>query len=274
MSGPEARRLFRSARYRDHTAGFSFGLVQGNIVILPAAEASDFARFCLANPAACPVVGVSEVGDPTLPLLGVDIDIRTDVPAYRVYRQGRDGGEVTDISDLWRDDMVTFVLGCSFSFEQALSEAGYELDHIVRDRTVAMYRTRRNNVAAGPFGDYLVVSMRPIPETAAQAITDITRAFPYAHGAPVHIGDPAVLGIKDLDSPDWGQSATFRPGDVPAFWACGVTPQSAIMAAGLELCITHSPGRMLITDLPAGEPAMAAWKAAQHILEKHGRLSS
>jgi uncharacterized protein YcsI (UPF0317 family) len=223
--------------------------VQGNVVILPEADATDFLRYCQRNPKPCPVLAVSEPGVPTLPSLGVDIDIRTDVPAYRVWRNGELAEERHDITELWRDDLVTFVLGCSFSFEQALIDAGIPLRHVAEKRNVAMYRTSINTHAAGAFSGPMVVSMRPLKAADAIRAIQITSRFPNVHGAPVHIGDPTQIGISDLAKPDYGDAVSILSDEIPVFWACGVTPQAAILHARPPFCITHAPGAMLITDL-------------------------
>lgn len=219
------------------------------MVILPQTFADDFARYCAENPKPCPLLGQSAPGDPALRTLGTGIDIRTDLPSYRVFRDGRNTGDVGDVKDQWRGDFVTFVLGCSFSFEEALIASGLSLRHIDQDTTVPMYRSSVPTREAGPFGGPMVVSMRPFaPDDAVRAET-ITARFPHAHGAPVHRGDPAEIGIVDLDRPDFGDRAALRDGEVPLFWACGVTPQVALERAKPEICITHTPGAMLITDL-------------------------
>jgi uncharacterized protein YcsI (UPF0317 family) len=244
----DLRRRFRRGEMSGPTAGLAPGLAQGNVAILPAAWAADFRRFCAANSRACHLIGVSHPGDPSLPELGHDIDIRSDLPRYRIWRDGVFVQETTDITHLWHDELVTFVIGCSFSFERALMAHGIPLRHVEQRRNVSMYRTSLANVAAGPFGGNLVVSMRPMsPEHAARATT-ITAGFPEMHGAPVHQGDPAAIGIADLDRPDFGESVRFAPGDVPVFWACGVTSQVALETARVPLAITHAPGCMLLTD--------------------------
>ncbi|MEM7121261.1 MAG: putative hydro-lyase [Pseudomonadota bacterium] len=249
----ELRSAARAGRHTGHTAGQAPGFVQGNVVILPSNYADDFARYCQENPKPCPLLGQAERGDPALPDLGEAIDIRGDLPSYRVFRHGRRNGDVSDISDLWRDDFVTFVLGCSFSFEEALMEAGLSLRHIEQDTTVPMYRSRILTREAGPFGGPMVVSMRPFTPDDAKRAATITGRFPHAHGAPVHIGKPAEIGIAALDEPDFGDRAALRPGEVPLFWACGVTPQVALERARPEICITHTPGAMLVTDLKNAE---------------------
>lgn len=249
------RRTIRAGSWASHTSGLAPNYVQGNVVILPEALAGDFLRYCQRNPKPCPVLAVSEPGVPNLPTLGTDIDIRTDVPRYRVWRHGERVSEPTHVMELWRDDLVTFVLGCSFSFEQALLEAGLPLRHIEEGKNVAMYRTNVETVPAGPFRGPLVVSMRPMRASAAIRAIQVTSRFPNVHGAPVHLGDPSLIGIPDLGRPDYGDPVRVLPDELPVFWACGVTPQAAIEQARPEFCITHSPGAMLITDLKNPELA-------------------
>jgi uncharacterized protein YcsI (UPF0317 family) len=245
----EARQAIRRGEWAQHTSGLAPRNAQGNLAILPAALASDFLRFCQRNPKPCPLLAVSEPGDPMLPTLGEDVDIRTDVPRYRLWKNGKLVDEMTDITSLWRDDLVSFVLGCSFSFEHALIDAGIELRHVTQGRNVAMYKTNIQTVPAGPFHGPMVVSMRPM--TAANAIraVQITARVPAVHGAPVHLGDPSLIGIADIGKPDFGDAVDIFPGELPVFWACGVTPQAVVMEAAPEFCITHAPGCMLITDL-------------------------
>ena len=246
----EVRTAIRSGRYRSHTAGLGAGLLQANVVILPQAYALDFMRFCQRNPKPCPLVGVSDTGDPMMRTLGVDIDIRSDVPAYNVYRDGTLDGSVTDLADLWSADMVAFALGCSFTLEHALIRAGIPLWHVEHDLTVPMFRTSIDCVAAGVFTSKMVVSMRAVDAARVEDAREISRRFSLAHGAPVHWGDPAEIGIADAGAPDWGDPVPVGAGQVPMFWACGVTPQAAIAAAAPPICITHKPGHMLITDVP------------------------
>jgi uncharacterized protein YcsI (UPF0317 family) len=247
--GPgELRERIARGEHATGTAGLANGYVQGNLAILPRALAFDFLAFCQANPKPCPLLAVSEPGNPALPALG-KIDIRTDVPRYYVYRDGRLADEVGDITPLWRDDLVSFVLGCSYSFEEPLMEAGIGLRHVELCRVVPMYRTRVATRPVGPFGGSLVVSMRPMTPADAIRAVQITSRFPAVHGAPVHLADPGGIGIGDLMRPDWGDPPEMRPGEIPVFWACGVTPQVAIEQARPEICITHKPGHMLITDL-------------------------
>ena len=243
------RRIIRQGGWTSHTSGLASEHVQGNVVILPADEANDFLRYCQRNPKPCPVLAVSEPGQAGLPALGTDIDICTDLPRYRVWRHGEVVDEPHDIVNLWRADLVTFVIGCSFSFEQALLEDGIPLRHIASGSNVPMYRTNINTVPAGRFSGPLVVSMRPLKPADAIRAVQITSRFPAVHGAPVHIGKPELLGIKDVMKPDYGDPVAVEADELPVFWACGVTPQSVIEAVKPAFCITHAPGYMLVTDL-------------------------
>ncbi len=254
-NGIQARRAIRAGQWAGHTSGTAPHYVQGNVVILPEALANDFLRFCQRNPKPCPLLAVSEPGDPTLPRLGADLDIRSDVPLYRVWRHGELSAEVTDIHSLWRDDLVTFVIGCSFSFEQPLMDAGIPLRHVQQGKNVAMYRTNIPTVAAGPFSGPVVVSMRPMTPANAIRAVQVTARVPAVHGAPLHLGDPALIGIADLGKPDFGDPVNILPGELPVYWACGVTPQAVVMEAKPDFCITHAPGAMLVTDLQDSELA-------------------
>lgn len=247
---PTIRAAIREGRFRGQTAGLAAGNLQGNLAILPADLALDFARFCQRNPKPCPLVGVSGTGDPMLRTLG-DIDIRIDVPSYNVYRHGELTEQLTDLNELWQDDYVAFVLGCSFSFEEALVSEGVPLRHILENSTVPMYRTNIACVPAGPFHGNTVVSMRPMQTADAIRAVEVTARYPMTHGTPVHMGDPAVIGIDDFGTADWGDAMELRPGEIPVFWACGVTPQNIAQEAKPPICITHTPGSMLITDLPS-----------------------
>ncbi|MBN8282748.1 putative hydro-lyase [Zoogloea sp.] len=254
-TGLEARMAIRSGRWSGHTSGTAPHFVQGNVVILPTDLANDFLRFCQRNPKPCPLLAVSESGDPRLPRLGDDLDIRSDIPRYRVWRKGELVEEVTDIRALWCDGLVTFVIGCSFSFEQPLIDAGIPLRHIEQGRNVAMYRTNIQTAPAGPFHGPMVVSMRPMTPAHAIRAVQVTARVPAVHGAPVHLGDPALIGIADLARPDFGDAVDILPGEIPVYWACGVTPQAVVMQAKPDFCITHAPGAMLVTDLLDSELA-------------------
>jgi uncharacterized protein YcsI (UPF0317 family) len=248
LASREARLACRTGQITGPTANVALGYVQGNLAILPERLAGDFLRFCQLNPKPCPIVGISEVGDPRIPALGLDLDIRTDLPRYRVWRDGELTEEPTDIMAHWRKDLVAFVIGCSFSFEEALMADGLGIRHIEQGRNVPMYRTNVPCTAAGPFSGPMVVSMRPFkPKDAIRAI-QITTRFPSVHGAPVHFGDPSAIGIADVNKPDYGDAVTIQPGEVPVFWACGVTPQSIILQSRPDFAITHAPGAMLVTD--------------------------
>lgn len=247
--GYSVRQRIRSGAWKGHTSGLAERQVQGNVVILPERQATDFLRFCQRNPKPCPVLAVSEPGSFSLPTLGKDIDIRTDVPKYRVWRHGEMTEELHDITAMWQQDWVTFVLGCSFSFEQALMDDGIPLRHVQQGRNVAMFKTSIPAEPAGEFHGPLVVSMRPMTASDAIRAVQITSRFPNVHGAPVHLGDPRQIGIHDLGRPDYGDAVDMLPNEIPVFWACGVTPQAAIVQAKPPICITHSPGCMLVTDL-------------------------
>jgi len=250
-ASPHAIRLAaRAQRITGQTAGLAPGFVQGNLVVLPNDLADEFLRFCQQNPRPCPLIAVSEPGDPRIPALGEDLDLRTDLPCYRVWRNGVFVTSTPSIVDVWRDDLVAFVIGCSFSFEEALAAEGIPLKHVSAGTTVPMYRTNVMCEPAGRFAGPLVVSMRPM--TAADAIRaiQITSRFPAVHGAPVHLGDPSLIGIRDLSRPDYGDPVDVSADEMPVFWACGVTPQAAIVSARIPFAITHAPGCMLVTDIP------------------------
>lgn len=243
------RHAVRRGAITGQTAGLARGHVQGNLAILPKALAADFLRFCTLNPKPCPVIGLSEPGNPAIPALGADLDIRTDIPQYRVWRDGELVDEPTDIRSVWREDLVAFVLGCSFSFEEALIEDGLPLRHIACGTGVPVYRTSIACAPAGPFSGPLVVSMRPFRPADAIRAVQITSRFPSVHGAPVHIGLPEAIGIADIARPDYGDPVEVKPDELPVFWACGVTPQAVIAATKPAFAITHAPGAMLVTDL-------------------------
>jgi uncharacterized protein YcsI (UPF0317 family) len=241
------------ARFRDGlrvpTAGLASGYAQANLIALPLEAAVDFELFARRNPGPCPLLDITEPGSPVT-ALAEGADLRTDLPAYRVWEHGRCVSEPADVSSYWRGDLVSFLLGCSFTFERALLDAGVPVRHLEQGRNVPMYVTTRACQPAGPFAGPLVVSMRPVPGTLVETAIAVTKRAPAAHGAPVHAGDPAALGIPDLSRPDFGDRVVPEPGDVPMFWACGVTPQTALARAQLPFAITHSPGHMLITDIP------------------------
>lgn len=246
----EARLRIRNGIHTDHTAGMAPGYVQANLAIMPKEYAQEFQTFCQLNPKPCPMLAIGELGSPHLPTLGADLDLRTDLSGYRVFENGEEIDVTSDVTDYWRDDLVAFPLGCSFSFEDALLRDDIPLKHYERDECVAMYVTNIETAQAGRFGGNMVVSMRPLKPADAIRAIQITSRFPNVHGAPVHIGLPEAIGIEDLEKPVFGGAPPRMAEDeIPVFWACGVTPQVAIEKAKPSFCITHQPGRMLITDL-------------------------
>lgn len=248
-TGLDARREIRAGRFRGDTSSIAPGYVQANLAILPQRWAHDFLLFCQRNPKPCPLLGVSEPGQVSIPGLAKDLDIRRDVPGFRLWRDGQRAEDVPSLADLWEPDWVTFAIGCSFSFEQALIAHGVSVRNIEQNVNVSMYVTNIPTAAAGPFGGPLVVTMRPMkPDDVIRAV-QITSRYPKVHGAPIHLGDPATIGIRDLARPDFGEAVEIREGEIPVYWACGVTPQMAVQQARLPICATHIPGHMLVTDL-------------------------
>lgn len=247
-TGADVRAACR-AGFDKPTPGLAPGFVQANLVVLPKDWAFDFMLFCHRNPKPCPLLDLTEPGDPVPRAVAPGADLRTDLPAYRVWKYGELVEEPTDVTPHWRDNLVAFVIGCSFTFENALIEAGVPVRHIEQGVNVPMYRTNIDCKPAGRFAGPMVVSMRPL--TAEQAIraTNICAKYPLAHGAPVHFGDPAAIGIADVAKPDFGDPVEIRPGETPVFWACGVTPQAVLMRAKPPFAITHKPGHMFLTDL-------------------------
>ena len=246
------RAAIRAGDWTTQTAGLAPGYKQANLVILPREQAYDFLLFCVRNPKPCPIIDVTDAGSPVPAQAAPDADLRTDLPRYRVYEHGELVEEPTDIRHRWRDDMVAFLLGCSFTFEHALVAEGIPLRHLECGDGVPMYVTNRACVPAGAFSGPLVVSMRPIRAEQVERASAISARYARAHGAPVHAGDPAALGIADLTTPVWGDPTEIRPGEVPVFWACGVTPQAVALQSKPPLVITHSPGHMFVTDVPIG----------------------
>ncbi len=249
MRPAEARARIRSGEIKGPTAGMCAGYAQANLAVLPRELAYDFLLFTQRNPRSCPLLEVTDPGSTSLSFLAGGADVATDIPKYRLYRKGVLEGEYEDASGLWRKDFVAFLIGCSFSFEAELLEAGVPVRHIEEGRNVPMYRTSIASVPAGIFHGHMVVSMRPMPHELVVKAAVITAAMPRVHGAPVHIGDPAAIGIADISKPDFGDAVTVKPGEVPVFWPCGVTPQDAIMNARPEIAITHAPGHMFISDV-------------------------
>ena len=247
---PKAMRAkIRSGEWQGPTAGCCDGYVQANLVVLQKALAYDFLVFCHRNPKPCPLLEVTDPGDVEPRTTAPGADLRTDLPKYRIYRDGELEQEIPDLLGVWRDDLVAFLLGCSFTFEVALQKAGVPVRHLEEGRNVSMYITNRSCQPAGVFAGPLVVSMRPIPASLIPRAVEVTSRFPLAHGAPVHVADPQAIGISDLDHPVFGDPVSIHEGERPVFWACGVTPQAVAMHAKPELMITHAPGHMFITDL-------------------------
>ncbi len=246
----EARLRIREGALTGHSAGVAPGYVQANLAIMPAEYAQEFQTFCQLNPKPCPMLAIGAPGDPHLPTLGADLDLRTDLAGYRVFRDGVEIDVTDDITKYWRDDLVSFPLGCSFSFEDALLRDDIPLRHFERNECVAMYVTNIDTKPAGRFHGKMVVSMRPLKPADAIRAIQITSRFPNVHGAPVHIGLPEAIGVMDLEKPVFGgDPPRIKDDEIPVFWACGVTPQVAIEQAKPSFCITHQPGRMLVTDL-------------------------
>ncbi len=243
------------ARYRgglvEPTAGVAPGMTQANLIALPRDWAYDFLLYAQRNPTPCPVLDVSDPGSPST-VLAESADLRRDLPLYRVWRDGGLAEEITDATAAWAEhpDLVTFLIGCSFTFERALTDAGIEVRHVADKTNVPMYRTNRACRPAGRLHGEMVVSMRPIPAGRVADAATISGRFPAVHGAPVHVGDPAQIGIADVMAPDFGDPVRIEPGEIPVFWACGVTPQAAVMASGVPFALTHAPGYMFITDMP------------------------
>lgn len=243
------RAMIRNNELVRPTAGMAKGYVQGNLAIVPKALAYDFLLFAQRNPKPCPILDVTDAGSPEPKLVAPGADLRFDIPQYRVYQSGVLTAEVMDIAAYWRDDLVAFLLGCSFTFESALLNAGLPVRHIEQNCNVPMYITNIDCVPAGAFHGRMVVSMRPMPASQVVRAVQITSRFPAVHGAPVHIGDPAAIGIRDIMKPDFGDPVTIHPGETPVFWACGVTPQAVAMTVKPEIMITHAPGHMFICDI-------------------------
>lgn len=245
----EVRKLIREGKITVPTSGMCAGYAQANLAILPKELAYDFLLFTQRNPKPCPILEVSDVGSRELKYIAKNCDIATDFPKYRVYEKGELKGEYTSVEDFWRDDLVSFLIGCSFSFESELIEAGIEMRHNTMGCNVPMYITNIETVPAGIFHGPMTVSMRPIPYDQIVRAVTVSGTMPQVHGTPVHIGNPAAIGIKDINKPDFGDPVEIKDGEVPVFWACGVTPQSVLMNVKPEFVITHSPGHMLITDV-------------------------
>ncbi len=248
MTGQEVRLLARTGQLTGPTPGLALGYLQANLVVLPRDLAFDFLLFCRRNPRPCPLLDVCDPGCPEPRAVAPGADLRVDLPRYRVWRYGELIEETTDLRAWWRDDLVSFLLGCSFTFEAALLRAGLPVRHLEQHRNVPMYRTNLPCVPAGLFHGPMVVSMRPMTSYQAEQAAQICANYPLAHGAPIHLGDPEQIGIDDLTHPDFGDPVEIRSGEIPVFWACGVTPQAVLMQARPSFCLTHAPGHMFVTD--------------------------
>ncbi len=248
MKPAEVRALIRAGKIDFPTAGMCRGYAQANLVILPADYAADFELYARRNPFPCPILEIIR-GTPETHDMGEGANICTDIPRYRIYENGVFTRELTDVSSFWQDGYTGFLIGCSFSFEEALMRAGIEVRHITQGRNVPMYKTNIQTVKAGPFEGPMVCSMRPMTPENAQKAYEITARMPNVHGAPVHMGDPAEVGVKDIMKPDYGEAVDIYEGEIPVFWPCGVTPQAAVENAKPPIVITHAPGHMFITDV-------------------------
>ncbi len=250
LNNNQLREFIRRGDYKGQTAGLSKNMLQTNLIVLEKKYAIDFMIFCQRNPKACPLVGVTDVGNPFFKTLGNDIDVRTDVPSYNIYKNGKLFSTVHEIDNLWNDNLIAFAIGCSFTFEHSLIRHGFSIDHIDQNKVVPMYKTNIKNKESGPFANTMVVSMRTFKKNQIKNVTSICKSFHWAHGSPIHVGQPNEIGISNINQPDWGNSP--RPllhDEVNVFWACGVTPQNAILKSTVPFCISHTPGYMLITDI-------------------------
>jgi len=249
-SAADLRAAARRGEWRGTTAGHCPAYQQGNLAILPKDVAAEFAAFCTRNPKPCPIIEITPPGDPEPARSAPGADLRTDVPGYRIYRKGELAEQRSDIRDVWRDDLVAFLLGCSFTFEHALVETGLPPRNVELGTKVPMFVSNIACVPAGRFRGPTVVSMRPIPLSQVDLVRELSARYPHAHGAPVHVGDPRTIGITALERPDFGEPVPIHADEVPVFWACGVTPQAVAERARVELMITHEPAQMFVTDLP------------------------
>jgi uncharacterized protein YcsI (UPF0317 family) len=251
MSSPaELRAAARRGEWRGTTAGHCPAYQQVNLAILRKDVAAEFAAFCTRNPKPCPILEITPPGDPEPARSAPGADLRTDVPGYRIYRKGELAEQRGDIRDVWQDDLVAFLLGCSFTFEHALVEAGIPPRNVELDTKVSMFVSSIACVPAGRFHGPMVVTMRPIAEARVDLVRELSARYPHAHGAPIHVGDPEAIGIADLSRPDYGEPVPIYAGEIPVFWACGVTPQAVAERARVDFMITHEPAQMFVTDLP------------------------
>lgn len=248
-SPKEVRRMIKEGKITTQTSGMCDGYAQANLIVLPFEDAYDFLLFAQRNPKSCPILEVGDVGSRVIKRMADVADVATDIPKYRLWINGELEGEYTDVERFWRDDFVYFLIGCSFSFEGELLSSGVPVRHIEKGKNVPMYITNIESDKAGKFSGRLVVSMRPMPPEQVIRAVSITSSMPRVHGAPIHIGDPEKIGIKDINSPDFGDTPDIYDGEIPVFWCCGVTPQSVVMTAKPKIAISHAPGHMFITDV-------------------------
>ena len=251
LDNVQLRSIIRSEKFKRQTSGLSKNYLQTNLIILDKKYALDFMIFCQRNPKACPLVGVTDVGDPFFRTLGNDVDVRSDVPSYNIYKNGKLFKLVNNVIDLWNEDLVAFAIGCSFTFEHSLIKKGFQIHHIENNKVVPMYKTNIKNKVSGAFKDTMVVSMRIFKKNQVNEVIKICKSFHWAHGIPIHVGNPKEIGILDINNPEWGDKPKVLLEDEEyVFWACGVTPQNAILSSDIPFCISHTPGHMLITDVP------------------------
>jgi len=249
LSGIEARVLIRSGEWTKPTAALAFGYVQANLAMLPLEWADEFEAFCHLNPRPLPLLERMDTGSPVPARSAPSADLRTDVPKYRIYEGGRLVDEIGNLMQMWQDDWVAFLLGCSFTFDWLLQDAGMPVRHLEQGCNVPMYETNRKLEPGSRLHGNLVVSMRPIPSTCIDQVVELTRPLGLAHGEPIHIGSPKELGISNLELPEYGDAVQIRDDEVPVFWACGVTAQQVARSSRIPLMVTHAPGHMFITDL-------------------------
>lgn len=256
MEPREIRTYIREEEFKGNTMGVSEGFVQANLAILPRKYALDFMIFCQRNPKPCPVIEVTEPGMSTLTFLAQDADLKTDIPQYRVFKNGECVDEPYDIKKYWQEDFVAFLLGCSASFDHTMVASNIYVSHMKEHKVPSVYITNIQLNPAGPFKGRLVVTMRPIKKDELILVIQLTSRYPFSHGAPIHVGDPSEIGIKDINEVDWGDPSVINDGEIPVFWACGVTPQVVCMEAKPEIMITHYPAKLFIADQPFSETAL------------------
>lgn len=246
----DVRQAIRSGRWRGNTKRLALGRHQANVTILPERYAFDFMRFCFRNPKALPLLDVCEPGDPVPRHAAPDADLRTDVGEYLVLRDGQIMDRVRTLEPIWRSDHVAFLTGCNLSIDRVMLDSGIPFPHLVDEQAFpAQFRSSISCSTAGRFHGPLVVSLRPVPDALVIPLVELTSRYRQSHGAPIHVGDPAVIGIHDLERVDWGRPNAIPPGHTPMFWACGITAQAVAIASAIPEMIVHKPGHMFVTDL-------------------------